>query len=394
MKLTRNITLYYVDQTMTGLLFTIPVWVVFQHRFLNFTQMAWTQSLAFLIAILLQLPTGAFADVFGRKKSIMLGWLIAGSANIIVGFSTSASMMIIGLLVVAIGTTFVSGADVALLYDSLKELGRTQEFPKINARGLLFYRLSMIIAIFLGGYLYAVNVGLPVISKGIAQLLIILAAWRMIEPTIDSEKFTINRYIGRLKMGITNLFSNSYIKLLSLYYILIGGITWACLFYLINTFANDIGYGTIGQSWLFSILYIISTSAIMYVTEHKTLLKHHKNMIYVMFPVIMSIALLPGIIATKITGVIMLLLVVFIGGARFAILDGFINEEFGSEARATTLSTLNLMVQLLTAIIIFINGPIQEKYTSKPMFTLLGILTVLFVFPLAIKLARYKLVKN
>ena len=77
-----------------------------------------------------------------------------------------------------------------------------------------------------------------------------------------------------------------------------------------------------------------------------------------------------------------MLFLVFIGGSRFAVLDGLINEEFGSEARATTLSTLNLMVQFLTAVIIFINGPIQEQFTTKPMFTILGVATLFFVLPL------------
>ena len=77
---------------MSGLLFTVPVWVAFQHRFLTFTQMAWAQSAAFIIAIILQLPTGAFADVFGRRKAIMIGWLIAGLANIYVGFTSNAIM--------------------------------------------------------------------------------------------------------------------------------------------------------------------------------------------------------------------------------------------------------------------------------------------------------------
>ncbi len=388
MKLTRNIWLYYVSQTMSGLIFTVPVWVAFEHRFLSFTEMAWVQSAAFIVAILLQLPTGAFADVFGRKKAIMIGWFIAGFANIYVGLTNSAPSMIFGLLIVTIGTTFVSGADVALLYDSLKELGRTDEFPRINSRGLLVYRLSMIVAIFLGGYLYLMNIGLPIICKGIAQLLIILAAWYMFEPHIDSEKFTAQKYFNRLKIGITNLFKNSHIRILSVYYILVGGISWSCLYYLVNTFAKDIGYTELGQSWLFSILYIVSTSAILYVTEHKTLLGKYKKAVYLAFPIIMIFSLIFGIFATKVTGAIMLLFIVFVGGSRFAVLDGFINEEFDSHARATTLSTLNLMVQLLTALIIFVSGPIQEIYTTRLTFTLLGILTMIFILPLAIRLSK------
>ena len=62
---------------------------------------------------------------------------------------------------------------------------------------------------------------------------------------------------------------------------------------------QDIGYTELGQSWLFSILYIISTLAILFITEHKTLLHKYKSIVYVLFPVIMMFGLLPGVFATK-----------------------------------------------------------------------------------------------
>lgn len=386
MKLNRNIPLFYAMQTFSGLLFTFPIWVFFQHRLLSYGQMAWVQSFALIVAIILQLPTGAFADVFGRKKAMMLGWLVAGIANMYIGITTDSFGMIVGLLFVAIGTTFVSGADTALLFDTLKQLHRTDEFSKINTRGILMYRLSMIFAIFLGGYLYQLNIGLPVILKGIAQLITIYVVWNMREPSIDSEKFTIKKYFHRLSIGVTNIVRTPHIRILSLYYIIIGGITWACLTYLVSTFATDIGYSAIEQSQLFAIIYVISTSFILLITEHKTFIKKQRHTVYLMFPVVMMLSFLPGVFATKFVGAIMLFFMIFIGGARFAILDGFLNEEFGSEARATTFSTLNLLVQLLTALIIFINGPIQEKFSTKPMMTMLGFATILVVLPIAFHL--------
>ena len=57
----------------------------------------------------------------------------------------------------------------------------------------------MIFAIFLGGYLYQLYVGLPVIGKGLGQLLIIGAALFMIEPTIDSENLLRKNISRELK---------------------------------------------------------------------------------------------------------------------------------------------------------------------------------------------------
>ena len=105
MKLSRNIALYYIDRALSGLIFTLPIWVAFQHRYLSYIQMSWLQS----VALLLQ-----FSSNFLLVHSLMYleekGDYIIGSLqelNIFVGFSSNPTTMIIGLLMVAIGTTFL-----------------------------------------------------------------------------------------------------------------------------------------------------------------------------------------------------------------------------------------------------------------------------------------------
>jgi len=208
----------------------------------------------------------------------------------------------------------------------------------------------------------------------------------MIEPRIDTEKFTLKSYVRQTRDGFKELLKSSYMKKLTVYYTVVGGITWTCLYYFNQPFAKDLGFSEIGLSWLFGTLYLISSLLILVLTEKEELLT--RNRVYLGFPIIMSLALLPGIFATKITGPLLLLGIMFAGSSRFAILDKYANKEFLSKYRATAVSSLNMLVSLFYIVVVGISGKIQDLYNTKLIFTLLGILTLFLVWPSSLSLVR------
>lgn len=385
-KLQRNIPILYLVNFMTGLLFTIPIWVAFEQRFLTYSQMAILESAAFLVTTIFEVPTGALADIIGRKKTIVLGFLIISFGYIFEGFSVTAAQMIIGIMVYAVGGALVSGADTALAYDTYKQLNKTDQFPKFIARGLIIYRVGIIIATFLGGYLYSVNPGIPYIARGLAVFLAIPLYFFIREPTIVNEKFSLVTYIQQTKDGVKQIVKDTHTKLLSLYYILVGGITWSCLYYFNNTFARDVGFTEIGQGQLYAGIYIVTTLIILYLTHKRTSLT--RPVVYGGFLLLMTVGLLPGVFATTWTAPFLLTAIVLAGGSRFAILDSYVNEEFDSRHRATANSTLNMLVSIVVFLLIATSGKLQEIYSTKLIFSLLGIITLLFLLPTTVALLR------
>jgi len=153
-RLNKNITFAYISCFFSALIFVIPIWVAYQRRVLTFTQMAFFSSIAYATTTFLELPTGALADLLGRRKTIMLGWLIAALSNVYLAFASSVLMFFSGFVVRAMGEALISGADTALIFDTLKELKRENYFSKYMARAGLIYRSALVLATFLGGYLY------------------------------------------------------------------------------------------------------------------------------------------------------------------------------------------------------------------------------------------------
>jgi hypothetical protein len=73
---------------------------------------------------------------------------------------------------------------------------------------------------------------------------------------------------------------------------------------------------------------------------------------------------------------------------RFSILDGYINEEFDSYSRATSLSSLNMLIRFMYMGIVTISGLFLDNYFTGYIYAGMGIVAILTILPLGIKLAR------
>ena len=67
----RNTTVVTIAQFCNALIFTIPIWIVYyQGAGITIPQISFFVALQQIIQIVLELPTGALADIIGRKKTI------------------------------------------------------------------------------------------------------------------------------------------------------------------------------------------------------------------------------------------------------------------------------------------------------------------------------------
>lgn len=94
--------------------------------FLNGWFMAWN--------FLLEVPTGTIADRFSRKTSIVLGLALGAVAMAIYVSAPRLEVFLLAEVVGAFAYTLLSGADEALIYDSLEADGRTGDAERVFAR--------------------------------------------------------------------------------------------------------------------------------------------------------------------------------------------------------------------------------------------------------------------
>ena len=94
---------------------------------LNPLQLVLLGTIMELAVLFFEIPTGLVADYFGRKKSLIIGTFIIGSAHLLEGSIPEFWAIAIGAALWGIGWTFISGAETAWIADEIenKELDST-----------------------------------------------------------------------------------------------------------------------------------------------------------------------------------------------------------------------------------------------------------------------------
>jgi len=150
---------------------------------LSYTQIFALQAWFMLANFLLEVPTGAVADRFGRRVSVGLGGLGLGVATLLYASVPWLPMFVLAETLFALALTLISGADEALVYDSLLALGREAEATRIMSR-LEAWKLGGIFAGALLGALAAARLGVraPLLIQAVPMALSGLVALTLVEP--------------------------------------------------------------------------------------------------------------------------------------------------------------------------------------------------------------------
>ncbi len=145
------------------------------------------QSIFSVAYLLWEIPSGFLADKFGRALSIKLSAPLAAVSMVAYGFSDHMWQFILCELCLAIANGLISGADVALLYDSLKADGKEQDFTKwkrrMDALGFASVAVAVPIAILL---VSRVGVAATLVADGMLTFVGLLFVLRLHEPPVHS----------------------------------------------------------------------------------------------------------------------------------------------------------------------------------------------------------------
>ena len=111
------------------------------------------EGLYHVASFTMEIPTGAIADVWGRKLSRAVGRAVSIFAYAIMFLSTSFFLQAIGFMITAISNNLESGAGDALVYDSLLESGNVSSYMNVAGKQELTYQISSICAFIAAGFL-------------------------------------------------------------------------------------------------------------------------------------------------------------------------------------------------------------------------------------------------
>lgn len=123
-----NIKTIYMMGFFQSFMLVIPIFVpLLQGYGLSMSQVLQTQAIFALTIALCEVPSGYFADVWGRKRALVIGSILNGIGFLSLLWADTFFDFLVYEVILGVGLSLISGADLALLYDTEVYLEKTGE---------------------------------------------------------------------------------------------------------------------------------------------------------------------------------------------------------------------------------------------------------------------------
>ena len=366
MKLEDNINKMYLLKAVKWFMILMPIIVLFFEKHgLSLTQIMILQATYSFTVALFEIPSGFFADIYGRRLSLFFGSILTFLGYLIFSFYSGFNEFFIAEIFLGIGGSLISGADSALIYDTLLELKKDEDYTKIEGKNYGIGNVSEGLAGVLGGFLAVSSLELPVYIQTFVLFFSIPLSYSLVEP--KSSYKLAKSFKSILLVVKETFFQKNRLKWYILYSSAMGigtlSIAWFVQPFLMEIDTPLIYYGIIWAS-----LNIITgiTSYYSYIFDKG------KVLIYISLSMLISFILLGFNIS--IYGFIFIVFIYLMRGIITPNLRNLININSTSERRATVLSLRSFVIRISFALIAPILGYITDVYEISYVFYFLGLL--------------------
>jgi MFS family permease len=333
-----------------------------------------------IILVLLQIPTGTIADRWGRANSVKVGCFILLIELICFASATDRVLLWIGNALWAIGTSFVSGADSALIYDSLKENisdknELERKYREIEGKSSA-YRLTLTaIMCLMSGYLAEINMRLPIIIDAIIAFITLVVSFFFIETKrhSESEKDKLsykNHMIGSIKY----VFKKVHLLWIVSFAVLIG-VTSKLWFFTYNPYFEMVNLPIHYYGYVFFALNIVAGLSSYYANNLANKIKEKWSIIF-SISAITAPMIAMGLLVSK-WSVSLVLFQNLVRGYLGPFMSNMLHKRIASTNRATVLSVKSAIYQAVEVVCMLSFGFVIHSISLAWAITYLGIVSTL-----------------
>ena len=236
----RSAKLYLISEFLISGYYTWSFWYGFASERITAAQFGIYLAIVYIVGLVSEVPTGAFADKYGRKLSAVIGAVLSAAIPVVVFVGGNFAAYVIAAIVSGIGGAFVSGSLESLVHDLR---GMTKEmYRRIMVQEAFFYQVGLIISAALGGFMYSLNHVLPFAAQLVSFLLAAVVIAQISsdgEVAVPQEAAThggrrarLREYLSATKEGFLHLFTIQIIRPLIVFGCTMGVLTWMCIEYI------------------------------------------------------------------------------------------------------------------------------------------------------------------
>lgn len=354
---------------------TMPILMLF-YKDMGFTNEEAFQlkALYSVVIVIFEIPSGYFADILGRKTTLILGAVLGTLGFFFYTIGHSFYYFALAEITLGLGQSFISGSDSALLYDSLKENNQQHNYTKYEGYITSIGNYAESLGAIIGGALAEISLRTPFYWQTGIAFLAIPAALTLVET--KRAKTNLNPGFKHiLKIVHYALFQNKKLSWALIYSSLIGAATLT-MAWIYQLQLKELGFGEfqIGAIATFLNLLVGTVTLVAYRIE--------KRMSTRFLMLFITIFITTGFVAaglSKTPWVLLIVLTIFfaVRGIATPVLKNIVNIMATSESRATILSIRSLIIRAFFAVIAPLFGWLSDKLTLNEALIIIGIVFII-----------------
>lgn len=386
--MTRNIWLAYFLAAMKHSWFWLGIWVLYYRQFTDYAGIGILETIMIVTTTAGEIPTGAIADLLGKKKTLILSFLLEFIGEFIIATALTFSHLAWSIFIMCLGGALYSGTLDALVYDSLKQDNKESLYDKIIANISSITLLAIAIFSIIGGFLYHINPRLPFFANAAAYVFGLIACFWLAEPAVDSAKFTLRNYLFQTRQGFRQLFSqfnrNRTVSLL-----LLGGFV-VILDEMMEAFLLvEYGYKAEWLGVMYALIFILSSFSAQLTLWFKQRFGTRNAVTILGITIALSLMVSPAVGLTA--GGITVLLRYNLAPIFNNLSSVMINRHTESKFRATTISTFNMLKNLPYVLTAFFIGSLMDLISARQFAFYFGLVLLSIILIQKLTLDKKKI---
>ncbi len=351
-------------------------------------------SIRYLVVFLLEIPSGVFADRFGKKTELMICFIFYIASFILFFIGGTFIIFSFAMVLFGIGEAMRSGTHKAMIMDFLDHeqvlIPKSEVYGKTRSFSLLGSMISSLLgALFI---IYAPNIRylfLYAIIPYVLDILLISTYPSYMNERVELDK-SFKNFVKQMKFTLTYTLSNKKVR--SLVY---SSSSYEAWFKSIKSYVQLIvvafGIVVIRQSnlsseevigvqlgVLYAVIYFLSSQATRNAHRLRKYVKEDTITTYMWIPSGILMLIL-GLYTENVYVVFAVFLVIYpLFNIRKPLMIGLLGEHIEPSKRASVLSVESQLTTVLVACLAPAIGFISDTYSVSFMFILLGSVILFF----------------
>jgi MFS family permease len=374
---------YYLAAFFEDFVFGYAIYnVFFSIRGMSIFQISLLLGWWAFAVLVFEIPSGALADRWNRKKMLTLAPIIK-SACFIIWFFARGNFYLYGLgfLFWALSESFVSGTTQALLYDQLKYAKKTGDYERILGKKTFYSHLALAVSMISGGFIASHSLDWALLFSVIPLLFSAVFA-SLIKEVPKAKAAEEIRYHKHIKTAFHEIKGNHVLHYLFAYFGVVF-VTFGTLEEFDQLYYHLVrlpifAFGIAGFIW----------SSLNAVGAHYAYKLKDRAWVFYFFPLLSAVGIIVVARFPSVPIIGLLWFSYFLAAPLQVLIESKIQHNIKGSSRATVTSVNAFFLNLSGALLAPVLGFISKIWNLQAIYLSTGIL--LFVFAFWVFLVRNK----